>query len=280
VVHLRALSVAALCLTACVVSNADPRLQPAPQKPRVERADAWTATGFEERTFGWHLAFEDATQRQVLGPSWRLVEEPRSEPLFDVELVNDADDVVWLKTERLAPQDARRKLELIAGDYIHTLSGTTTFERRDRQGRARERTRTIRTVVRDVRETRVGLHRALRLVADLVDTEEAKVNPHARLGQLRVVVARIGYFVKRASKDENVEKAPWPLVQRSGQDYWKKAAVLVVGSVGAVEDPEARTHVDALSARLTFTETSAVIEAPRPSRPPVPRKQTPGTISI
>lgn len=255
----------------------------------------WTAAGFERPFFGWRLPYADPARRALLKGPWRLEnwEQPASgrwEPkrgdfmdefaidddgdgkiapyerrqqlLFDLELINEEDDeLAWIRTLAIAPNQARRKLELVARDYVDALSGTATFAKMDIFGRQRDSKRHLTTIVRGVRESRVGLNRALRLVAEIADTAEVSLNPQSRLAQLRLIVARVGYFVKRGSA---AEKSAWPSVNRPDGVYWKKTAYLILASLSAGSDSAKRSVVDDLAERVTFTDGSAVIEAPRP----------------
>jgi hypothetical protein len=263
---------------------------------------AWTAAGYEQKQFGWRLPYADPAGRRLAPAPWRLdnwTEEPpghfeakrgphyfdtfevdddgngkiegwerREEALFDVKLVDEEDDgVVWIKTRAIEPGTAKRKLELVARDYVDALSGPATLAQLDLFGRERARTRRLTTFVQSVRETRVGGHRALEAVADIADADDLDVHPHARLGRLRVVVARIGYFVARRSQDE---RSAWPSIQRGGAMAWKKTAILVIASLTGLDESGKASLVDDLAARLTFTDASTVVEAPRPPEPARP----------
>jgi hypothetical protein len=263
---------------------------------------AWSAVGYEQRQYGWRLPFADAPKRLIAPSPWRLdnweekspghfeakrgphyfdtVEvdddgdgkidgwERHEEPLSDLELVNEEDDsFVWIKTRAIPPGSARRKLELVARDYVDALSGWTTIAQLDLFGRERKRARQLTTLLKSVRETRVGGHRALDVVADIADVDELRVNPRARLGRLRVVVARIGYVVARRSEDE---KSAWPSEVVQGRAVWKKTAILVIGSITGLDDDGQRSLVDDLAARVAFTGASTIIETPRPDAPAKP----------
>jgi hypothetical protein len=117
--------------------------------------------------------------------------------------------------------------------------------------------------VRDVRETHLGGHRAIAASADIADADDLRLNPKARLGQLRIVVARIGYLAPKSSHEE---PSPWPVVGSS----WKKTAVLIIGAFTSVDDNGKGSLLETLASRLAFTPASIVVEAPRPPEPPHP----------
>jgi hypothetical protein len=263
---------------------------------------AWSAAGYEQRQYGWRLPFADAANRLIAPSPWRLdnweqkspgrfeikrgphyfdtfevdddgdgkIEgwERHEEPLSDLELVNEEDDsFVWIKTRAIEPGSARRKLELVARDYVDALSGWATIGQLDLFGRERKRERRLTTLLKSVHETRIGGHRALEAVADIADADDLRVNPRARLGRLRVVVARIGYLVARRSPEE---KSAWPAVEHEGASVWKKTAILVIGSITGLDDGGQRSLVDDLASRLTFTGASTILETPRPDQPAKP----------
>lgn len=202
--------------------------------------------------------------------------ERHEEPLADIELDNDEDDsVVWIKTRAIAPSQARRKLELVARDYVDGVSGSTRVSQLDLFGRQRARTRHLTSLVTSVRETHVGGNRALEAVAEIADVDDMRLDPRARLGRLRVIVARVGYFVARRSPDEH---SAWPAVEHGGATVWRKTAVLVIVSISGLDDGGPRALADDLAARLTFTAASTVLEAPRPNAPE--RVDVPGASSI
>jgi hypothetical protein len=202
--------------------------------------------------------------------------ERHEEPLADTELDNDEDDsVVWIKTRAIAPSQARRKLELVARDYVDGVSGSTRVSQLDLFGRQRARTRHLTSLVTSVRETHVGGNRALEAVAEIADVDDMRLDPRIRLGRLRVIVARVGYFVARRSPDEH---SAWPTVEHGGATVWRKTAVLVIVSISGLDDGGPRALADDLAARLTFTAASTVLEAPRPNAPE--RLDVPGASSI
>jgi hypothetical protein len=307
-----------LVAAACDLGAGDPKLPPAAQTVRERHGEdpdrdlslqaqgavavseaAWSASGYEQKQFGWRLPFEDAAKRRIASGPWRLdnwTENPagrfeakrgphyfgtfevdddgdgkiegwerHEEALFDVKLVNEEDDsVVWIKTRAIEPGTAKRKLELVARDYIDALSGEATLAQLDLFGQERERTRRLTTLVKSIRETRVGGHRALEAVADIADADDLRVDRRARLGQLRVLVARVGYFVARRSP---VERSAWPSVEHHGATVWQKTAIFVIGSLSGVGDVGSASLVGDLAARVTFTDASTVVEVPRPATP-------------
>jgi hypothetical protein len=267
---------------------------------KTQDTTSWSDGGFAKALYGWRLPYDDAAKHRLAPEPWRLANwtentpghfeqkvgpddvaefevddngdgkiegwEKREEPLFDLELVNDEDDsLVWIKTRAISPAAARRRLDLVARDYLESLSGTGTFSQLDIFGRERARTRRLTTLVRDVRETHLGGHRAIAASADIADADDLRLNPKARLGQLRIVVARIGYLAPKSSHDE---PPPWPVVGSS----FKKTAVLVIGAFTSVGDDGngKASLLDTISSRLAFTPASIVVEAPRPPEPPKP----------
>jgi hypothetical protein len=263
---------------------------------------AWSAEGYEQKLFGWRLPFQDARAHRLAPQPWKLENwtekapghfEPRlgpedkatfevdddgdgkiaawekhEEPLFDLALVNEEDDgLVWLKTRSIAPAAARRRLDLVARDYLGSLSGTATFAQMDIFGREKQRTRRLTTLIRDVSETKLGGHRAIAASADIADADDLRLNPRARLGQLRLIVARIGYLVPKRSPDE---KSEWPEATLAGQPAWKKSGILVIGAFTSVGDDGKGSLLEALAGRLSFTATSVVVETPRPAEPAHP----------
>jgi hypothetical protein len=280
--------------------NPDLDLNLKAQDAMTSSESTWSAAGYLKALYGWRLPYDDAAKHRLAPEPWRLANwtekspgqfepklgaddvatfevddngdgkiegwEKHEEPLFDLEFVNEEDDsLVWIKTRSIAPTAARRRLDLVARDYLESLSGTGTFSQLDIFGRERARTRRLTTLVRDVRETHLGGHRAIAASADIADADDLRLNPKARLGQLRLVVARIGYLAPKTSRDDS---SAWPV---AGSTV-KKTAVLVVGAFTSIDDSGngKGSLLESVAGRLAFTPTSIVVEAPRPPEPPKP----------
>jgi hypothetical protein len=234
-------------------------------------------TGFDQRLFGYHVAYTNPRGRSFLGPDWRVdnftwdgptqewtpkdgpnyeaireldedddgkisADEKHKEPIYDLRLTHVHDHgVLWIKAHPLTVRDSQRDLDVEIADYADSLAGRGAFYQGSVFSLEHVKTREYTTFVTDKSAAAVaGLSGTIATV-EVAESSRLQLDPAYRSAKIRVCMAKITYIVPK-SNGPQPPRSHWPVVSCEKDNMrWCERAVglLVIGYVNEADRFEA-----------------------------------------